>query len=102
MAETDTSTPWTRTIARAMKDKAFKSRLMANPTATLKEAGVDVPDDVVVKVVENTATEVHMVLPYYADDQVSDDQVSDDALERIAAGRTPYEPPTRQGGAPYC
>jgi hypothetical protein len=41
---TERSTPWTRAIARALKDQAFKSRLMADPVATLKGAGVAVPD----------------------------------------------------------
>jgi hypothetical protein len=55
---TETSTPWTRAIARAMKDRSFRTRLLANPTATLKEAGVAVPDGLVIKVVENTANQV--------------------------------------------
>ena len=79
---TDTSTPWTRAIARALKDRAFKSRLLADPVATLKEAGVAVPDGVAIKVVENTASQVHMVLPDYS----AADQLSDAELERVAAG----------------
>jgi hypothetical protein len=82
MAETETSTPWTRTIARALKDKAFKSRLVANPTATLTAAGVEIPVGVTIKVVENTANQVYLVLPVSVDDQLSDVE-----LERVAAGR---------------
>ena len=79
---TETSAPWTRTIARALKDQAFKSRLLADPVATLKEAGVAVPDGLAIKVVENTANEVHMVLPDYP----AADPLSDTELERIATG----------------
>jgi hypothetical protein len=78
---TETSTPWTGAIARALKDKTFKARLMGDPTATLKEAGVDVPDGLAIKVVENTANQVYMVLPDSGDDQLSDIE-----LERVAAG----------------
>jgi hypothetical protein len=81
-AMTETSAPWTRTIARALKDQAFKSRLLADPVATLKEAGVAVPDGLAIKVVENTANEVHMVLPDYP----AADPLSDTELERIATG----------------
>jgi hypothetical protein len=31
-------------IARALKDRAFKARLLADPTATLKEAGLAIPE----------------------------------------------------------
>ena len=77
----ETSTPWSRAIARAMKDKTFKARLLADPAATLKQAGVEVPDDLAIRVVENTANQVYMVLP-----DSRDDALSDTDLERIAAG----------------
>jgi hypothetical protein len=64
-----------------LKDKTFRTRLLANPTLTLIAAGVDIPVGVTVKVVENTATEVYMVLPDSGDDQLSDVE-----LERVAAG----------------
>jgi hypothetical protein len=78
------STPWSRAIVRALKDKAFKSRLVANPTATLTAAGVDIPVGVTVKVVENTANQVYMVLPDSGDGELSDNE-----LERVAAGVHP-------------
>jgi Nitrile hydratase, alpha chain len=77
----ETGTPWTRAMVRAMKDKVFKARLVGDPTATLKEAGVDVPDGLAIKVVENTANQMYMVLP-----DSSDDQLSDNELERVVAG----------------
>ena len=69
---TERSTPWTRAIARALKDQAFKSRLMADPVATLKGAGVAVPDGLGVL---DGALRIGL---------------SDAELERVAAGR--YQP----------
>jgi hypothetical protein len=89
---TDTGTPWTRVIARALKDRAFKSRLLADPVATLKGAGVVVPDGLTIKVVENIANEVYMVLPHYP----AADQLSDAELERVAAG-TRHPDPCSEG-----
>jgi hypothetical protein len=64
-----------------MKDKAFKSRLVANPATILKEAGMVVPEGLTIKVVENTEKVVYMVLPVSGDDQLSDIE-----LERVVAG----------------
>jgi Nitrile hydratase, alpha chain len=58
-------------MVRAIKDKTFKARLLVDPTATLKEAAVDVPDGLAIKVVENTANQVYMVLPDSGDDRIS-------------------------------
>ena len=52
-----------RIVARAWRDPAFKARLLADPHGALKEAGVDVPAGVTVKVVEDSDSHVHLVLP---------------------------------------
>jgi hypothetical protein len=36
-------TPWNQAVARAIKDPAFRARLLSDPAATLKEAGVESP-----------------------------------------------------------
>ena len=70
---TETRTLWSRVISRTLKDRKFKARLLADPAATLKEAGVAVPDGVAVKVHENSEREVHLVLPLFlADDALSE------------------------------
>ena len=68
-------------IARAWRDPAFKAKLMADPHATLKEAGVAVPEGVTVKVVENTDTHHHLVLPPKPTGELSDAE-----LEKVAGG----------------
>jgi hypothetical protein len=68
-------------IARAWRDPAFKAKLIADPHATLKEAGVTVPAGVTVKVVENSDTHVHLVLP-----PKPTSELSDSALDQVAGG----------------
>ena len=50
-------------FAACWKDEALKARLMADPKAVLKEHGLDVPDGIDVKVVENADDCVHITLP---------------------------------------
>ncbi len=70
-------------IAKAWRDPAFKAKLMADPQATLKEAGVAVPAGVTVTVVENTAQHFHLVLP-----PKPTGVLSDEALDGVAGGET--------------
>lgn len=58
---------WARVVAKAWADEEFKARLLADPAAVLKEAGLDVPDGVTLHVVENTDSLTHMVLPAVPD-----------------------------------
>ena len=66
-------------IAKAWRDPAFKAKLIADPQATLKQAGVPVPAGVTVKVVENTDTHFHLVLP-----PKPAGALSDEALDKAA------------------
>ena len=51
-------------IARAWEDEAFKQALLAEPKATIEQAlGVALPPELRIYVHEQTATEVHLVLP---------------------------------------
>jgi hypothetical protein len=68
-------------IAKAWRDPAFKAALIADPAATLKAEGVDVPAGMVVTVLENTEKHFHMVLP-----PVPTDELSDEALDSVAGG----------------
>ena len=73
--------PYGRVIAKAWREPAFKAKLIANPRATLAETGVSIPADVTVKVVEDTPTRLHLVLP-----PKPTGELSDEALDKIAAG----------------
>ena len=50
-------------ITKCWADDAFKQRLLADPAGTLKQEGLDVPAGVTVKVVENTAQVINLVIP---------------------------------------
>ena len=55
---------WEAVIAKAQSDAAYKQRLLDAPVAVLREAGVDVPEGVSVRVVQSTDKEVWLVLPH--------------------------------------
>ena len=71
-----------RIIGQATTDASFRKKLLADPVQTLRGAGVEVPEGVSVRVVEDTATLVHMVLPAPA----SHDEIADSDLDMVAAG----------------
>lgn len=50
-------------ITKAWNDESFKQRLLADTMAVLKEEGVDVPEGLEVRAVENTEKLVHMIIP---------------------------------------
>ncbi len=68
-------------IARAWRDPAFKAKLLADPHATLKEAGLQVREGVTVTVVENTDTHHHLVMPPKPTGELSDAE-----LDKVAGG----------------
>ena len=70
-------------FAACWKDEALKARLMADPKAVLKEHGLDVPDGIDVKVVENADDCVHITLPA---PPAGDGDLSDDELSNAAGG----------------
>ena len=51
-------------LSRACEDPDFRTRLLAEPEATLKEEyGFAVPDGIKLKVIEDSKTTAHLVLP---------------------------------------
>ena len=50
-------------FARTMTDPEFKAQFIADPAAVLTAAGVEVPEGLTIKVVENSSTTFHVVLP---------------------------------------
>ena len=73
---------WGQVVAQAWSDEAFKRRLLAQPNAVLRERGIEVPAGVEVRVVENTGTLAHLVLP----PRPVEGQLSEEQLERAAGG----------------
>jgi Nitrile hydratase, alpha chain len=65
-----------RVLAQTWQDEAFKQRLVADPRAALQEQGLPVPDGKAVRVVEDTAEMVHLVLPAKPAGDLSDEQLA--------------------------
>jgi Nitrile hydratase, alpha chain len=66
---------------RARTDASFKEELLSDPIGVLATAGVQVPKGVNIKVVENTPTLVHLVLP-----SLPQGQLSEQDLKAVAGG----------------
>ena len=96
MSDADQRMPelYGKVIARAWREPAFKARLIADPRAALAEAGVVIPAGVTVKVMEDTATHLHFVLP-----PEPTGQLSDEALDMAGAGSSGEQPMTVGSGA---
>jgi hypothetical protein len=52
-----------RIAATALDDESYRQRLVSDPHTVLKEEGLTVPEGVHVTVHENTADQIHLVLP---------------------------------------
>lgn len=72
-----------RLFAACWKDEALKARFFVDSKAVLIEHGIEIPDGVEVKVVENADDCVHITLP--APPSTSD-EISDDDLDQASGG----------------
>src|SRR5262249_8016021 len=71
---------WSQIVAKAWADASFKQRLLSDPHAVLKEHGIEVPGGLQVRVMENTDSVRHVILPT----KHSTDELSEDALSAVA------------------
>jgi hypothetical protein len=67
-------------LSKAWCDPAFKARLLANAPAALKRLGLSMRPGTTLKVVEDTESHIHLVLP-----PKPAGDLSQQALERMAA-----------------
>ena len=72
-------------FAACWKDEALKARFMSDPRSVLAEYGMDVPDGMDVKVVENADNCVHITMP---SPPRGHDELSDAELGKAAGGLT--------------
>ena len=86
-------------FAACWKDQALKARFMADPKAVLAEYGMDVPDGLDVKVVENTSNTVHITLPAPPSGHLD---LSDDELSNAAGGKLHIISDNRPVDQSYC
>jgi hypothetical protein len=68
--------------AKAWSDPAFKKRLMADPAAVAKEFGMPLPAGMQIKVIEDSTTVRHFVLP----PRPPVEELSDEQLDHVAGG----------------
>ena len=73
-----------RIIARAWSDPAFKAELLADPHKVLTAAGIALKPGVMIKVVENTDSLHHLVLPPKPSGELNDVE-----LDKVAGGTLP-------------
>ena len=76
-------------FAACWKDEALKARFMADPKAVLAEYGMDVPDGMNVKVVENADNCVHITMPAPPTGSM---ELSDEELSNAAGGCCVFTP----------
>lgn len=69
-------------IAKAREDNNFKQRLLADAPSVLREEGIEVPIDMEIRVIENTDSLVHAILPWSKTQHVLDDA----ALHEVIGG----------------
>lgn len=50
-------------VAKAWADEKFKERLIQSPAEVLAEHGIVLPEGVQIKILQDTDTEKHLVLP---------------------------------------
>ncbi len=71
---------WGKLVSRCWADEAFKQRFIAEPAAVMKEAGLEVPEGVEFKVVENKDKVQYILIP------AKPGQLSDEQLAGMSGG----------------
>jgi hypothetical protein len=81
----------TKVITKAWSDPAYKAKLVADPRAALAEAGLNAPANLNIKVVENTNSLVHLVLPPPPSAELSEESLAMVSGGWIPAARTHFD-----------
>jgi hypothetical protein len=63
-----------KVIAQAWRDEDFRDKLLATPAKVLREAGLELPKGARIKVVRDTRTLKHIVLPVKPSGMDEDEQ----------------------------
>ena len=61
-------------MSRAMTDEGFRKSLLTDSNAVLKAEGIELPDGFTINFMENTPTNIHIVLPP-GSGELSDEQL---------------------------
>ena len=76
----DQAKQYQQLIAKCWADEDFKQRLLAEPAGTLAAEGMALPEGMTLRVVENTAQSLTLVIP------PRPTELTDEALEGVAGG----------------
>lgn len=74
-------------IQRAWEDEAFKQELLTNPKAVFaRELGEELPKDIKIEVLQETANKVYLLLPTNFTPDRAEEELSEAELETVAGG----------------
>jgi hypothetical protein len=73
---------YSQIVAKCWADAEFKAKLLADPKTTLAAEGIAVPDDMELRVVENTPNLTYVVLPEIP----PDGELTDETLSGVIGG----------------
>ena len=54
---------WAKIVAQAWADEEFKAKLLADPKAVVRSAGIEFPEDIKLTITEAKKGEVNLTLP---------------------------------------
>jgi hypothetical protein len=83
LQQSESAKKYGQVVAKAWEDESFKQRLLSQPKAVLTENGIEVPDNLEIRAVENTDDVLYITLPAQPSAELNDEQ-----LEMVAGGAT--------------
>jgi len=89
MSEPAKQNLYNKIIAKAVKDEDFKKRLEKSPEETIKkDFGLEIPVGMKIKVIEDTETVRHLLIPRIAQADLT--ELTETDIETIAAAGAPH------------
>lgn len=71
---------WRKIVAKAWMDEGYKKRLIEDPNAVMKEEGMDIPEDINFRIMEDSEKVRTLILPW-----PKCEEGAEDMEERLAA-----------------
>ena len=81
-----------RAIGKSSMDRVFRQKLLSEPEGVLKAEGLELPDGVKVRVIQDTVKLMHLVIPFHLE---LDGELSDADLGKVSGGTSKI--PTGKG-----